>query len=95
MKAKLIPLLEQCIDTGIQRGWDRAWKHNDDPSSETVQASISQAIWCELHEWFDFDGAEPMPLFNDWPGGFPFKRGGCPPCSQDCEQGRKCPARGN
>jgi hypothetical protein len=72
MKPKLIPLLEQCIETGIQRGWARAWKHNNDPPSTEVQAHIQKEIWCELHEWFDFDENEPQPLFDDW-GGFPYK----------------------
>lgn len=58
MKAKIIPLLEQCIDTGIQRGWDRAWKHDDDPPAAVVQDRIREAIWNELHEAFDFE--EPM-----------------------------------
>lgn len=72
MKPRLIPLLEQCIETGIQRGWDRAFKHDDNPPEDMVRERIREAIWLELYEWFDFDEDETQPLFDDW-GGFPYK----------------------
>jgi len=65
MRAKLIPLLEQCIETGIQRGWNWAHKHQDDPSPDAVKDRIRESIWLELHEWFDFTSEEAIPLFDE------------------------------
>ena len=58
MKPKLIPVLENCIESGIQVGWNRAFKHDDDPPSHVVHKHIYDAIWLELHEAFDLPEAE-------------------------------------
>lgn len=54
MKPKLLPLLEQCIENGIVRGYNRAYKHDDDPPSTVITETIFNCIMEEIHEWFDF-----------------------------------------
>lgn len=54
MKPKFRPLLEQCIENGIRRGYYRAHKHVTDPNPEEIFNAIEEAIMGELFEWFDF-----------------------------------------
>lgn len=58
MKPKIIPLLEQCISTGTQLGWNRAHKHNDNPGELVVFQEIETAIMNEIYEWFNFEELE-------------------------------------
>lgn len=54
MKPKLIPLLEQCIENGIRRGYHQVHKHDPSPSQEAIFEAIEDAIMGELYDWFDF-----------------------------------------
>jgi hypothetical protein len=54
MKANLRALLERCIEDGLQRGYDRAHKHVDNPSRNGMIESIDQAIWLEIDTFFTF-----------------------------------------
>jgi len=56
MKPKLLKVLETAIETGIELGYNRAYKHDDDPNSQTIKLAISDAIWSELWEWISFEG---------------------------------------
>jgi len=55
MKPKSLPLLERCIESGIELGYNRAFKHDDNPSKEQIQSCIYVAIMDEFDEWFDFE----------------------------------------
>lgn len=55
MKPKTLLVLDQCIETGIARGFARAFKHDDNPSSEAIKLAIYEAVTAEIYEWFDFD----------------------------------------
>lgn len=55
MRAKIYPLLENCVEEGVRRGYGRAFKHIEDPSEETIVQSIVDCIMITIAESFDFD----------------------------------------
>jgi hypothetical protein len=55
MTPKFLQLLEKCILDGVILGHQRAYKHNDDPSTADINQSIVNEVFNEIHEWFDFD----------------------------------------
>lgn len=52
MKPNLGKVLDQCIDIGIEVGWNQAHKYDEDPEPYKVQEAIRNAILLEIHEWF-------------------------------------------
>lgn len=54
MKPKFYPLLQQCVEVGITRGYNMATKHNEEPPQSYIEECIYNCIMGELHEWFDF-----------------------------------------
>ena len=61
MTPRLIPVLAQCIDRGIELGWNRAHKHDDAPAAEHIQRCMNDAIWNEIYEWFEFELPSEQP----------------------------------
>jgi hypothetical protein len=55
MKPKLHKIIERCIDNGIERGWNAAHKHVDNPFPDDIKGFISDKIMEELYEYFTFD----------------------------------------
>lgn len=55
MKPNLGKVLDQCIDIGIEVGWNQAHKYDEDPAPYKVQESIRNAILLEIHEWFQME----------------------------------------
>lgn len=44
-----------CIETGTMVGLNRAYKHDDNPSRDTIESSISMEIMNQIHEWFEME----------------------------------------
>ena len=55
MKPKVYNLLDKCVADGARLGVDRAYKHNDNPSRQTIEHEVYEAITNEICEWFDFE----------------------------------------
>ena len=52
MKPRFVPMLERCIEEGIELSWNRAHKHTDSPTQRQIRDHINQGIWLTIHEWF-------------------------------------------
>lgn len=48
-------ILEMAVESGVEYGYNRAYKHTDDPNDERIKQSISEAVMLEIFEWFDVD----------------------------------------
>ena len=55
MKPKVLKLIEQCIEIGVEVGLHRAHKHTSTPSQDDIARAIEDAVLHEIHEWFDFE----------------------------------------
>jgi len=55
VRAKIREILEECIETGIESGYLRAHKHNDNPYAFHIYEQIENAIWLEIDRRFDFE----------------------------------------
>ena len=58
MKVKMRLILEKAIESGIERGYRRAFKHTDSPGEDTIFGSISGCIMFEIDEYFSFEDDE-------------------------------------
>ncbi len=54
IKVRVFMVVDEAIENGVKYGWNRAHKHTDAPSPETVQDEICRAVMNELSTWLDF-----------------------------------------
>jgi hypothetical protein len=52
MKPKVLPILEQCIETGICLGYNRARKYDVVENEQQLFNLIQQEIMNNIHEYF-------------------------------------------
>lgn len=55
MKPKFTSVLEMCIDNGLRQGYNRAFKHDDNPDEHRILEQQFQAIMNEIYDWFEFE----------------------------------------
>lgn len=58
MKPKIAVILNDCIEHGVARGWERAHKHNSAPTEDQVKTYIEECVMGEIYEYFSFEENE-------------------------------------
>ena len=51
-------ILSECIERGVEFGYARAHKYEDNPGSGTLKTAIYEAVTNEISEYFYFDNEE-------------------------------------
>jgi hypothetical protein len=49
------PVLLRAVEEGVAMGWQRAYKHTDQPGAAVVQEAIVQSVLAEISEYFEFE----------------------------------------
>mgnify|MGYP001367728964 CR=1 FL=1 len=65
MEPRFLKLLENCITTGLEVGYNRAHKHIDEPSEFDLCECQFEAIMSEIHDSFTFDELEVLENSDD------------------------------
>jgi len=55
MKVREYIVMAECIERGVDLGYHRAHKHDDNPSEDTIKEAIALAVQNEICEYFIFD----------------------------------------
>ena len=55
MKPKIRVILEEAIEHGVNRGWQRAHKYVDNPTEESIKEHMVDAVMSQIYEYFTFD----------------------------------------
>ena len=60
MKPKTYVILERAVEEGARLGYNRAFKHNENPSEEAIVESVVDGVMLSISEVFafndDYDG---------------------------------------
>ena len=57
MKAKTFVILEMAIEQGVRRGYNRAFKYQENPPEEDIINSIEECVMAQICEYFTFDNS--------------------------------------
>lgn len=55
LKVNTYAVLSECVEIGIDRGWNKAYKHTNKPEEEYIKEQILYYIMLEVCEKFKFD----------------------------------------
>jgi hypothetical protein len=70
MRVKIREVLDDCIAQGIDTGYHRAHKYNDNPSHAEMIGAIEDEIWLEIDRHFDFEQCASRNVCDEVVKGF-------------------------
>lgn len=57
MKPNYYKIIQECVERGIDSGYQRAFKHSDTPSEEVIKEEIERYVMLNICDYFDFNNS--------------------------------------
>lgn len=58
MQPRTNVILQLAIEEGVNRGWNLAHKHVEEPTEEAIKQRIEEAVMAAIYEYFTFNQDE-------------------------------------
>ena len=55
LKVDVYRVLNDCVEAGIEGGWNKAHKHTNTPTENEIKTQIEHYIMLQLSDYFKFD----------------------------------------
>lgn len=55
LKVDVYRVLNDCVESGIEGGWNKAHKHTNTPTEHEIKTQIEHYIMLQLSDYFKFD----------------------------------------
>ena len=62
MKPREYPLMQECVETGVTIGLNRAFKHDEKPTPESIIENISREVMNEISTRWSFAEDSEAPF---------------------------------
>ncbi len=58
MKPNYYQIIQECVERGVEAGYQRAFKHSDSPDESVIKEEIERYVMLDICSYFNFESLD-------------------------------------